>query len=97
MQTMECGKHDILPVAGASQDHAGVPVMLPRETDADMRRDGSRTAPSVETKLSMSAEECTAHQDVIMTGQPSPRLINTEQRPSHPVMKRDTTANRSYR
>ncbi len=37
--------------------------MLPRETDADMRRDGSRTALSVETQPSMSAEECTAHQD----------------------------------
>ncbi|MBA4010954.1 MAG: hypothetical protein C0481_03735 [Phenylobacterium sp.] len=59
----ESGKHDILPVAGAIQDHAGVPVMLPRETDADMRRDGSSTAQSVETPPSMSAEECTAHQD----------------------------------
>ena len=35
--------------------------MLLRETDADMRRDGSRTAQSVETPPSMSAEECTAH------------------------------------
>jgi hypothetical protein len=37
--------------------------MLPRETDADMRRDDARTALSVETQPSMSAEECTAHQD----------------------------------
>ena len=46
--------------------------MLPRETDADMRRDGSRTAQSVKTPPSMSAEECTAHQDS-MSGPISPQ------------------------
>lgn len=60
---MECGKHDILPVAGAILDHARVPVMLPRQSDADMRRDGSTTAQTVPIPPSMSAEECTAHQD----------------------------------
>jgi len=45
--------------------------MLPRETDADMRRDGSRTALSVETQPSMSAEECTAHQDSTRGADPS--------------------------
>ena len=41
---MDDGKHDILPVAGAILDHARMPVMLPRQSDADMRRDGSTTA-----------------------------------------------------
>lgn len=42
-----------------------MPVMLPRESDADMRRDGSATAETVPTQPSMSAEECTAHQILI--------------------------------
>ena len=42
---MDDGKPDILPVAGAILDHARVPVMLPRQSDADMRHDGSRVAP----------------------------------------------------
>lgn len=79
---MDCGKHDILPVAGASQDHAGVPVMLPRDFDADMRRDGSMTAQSVETPPSMSAEECTAHQDS-HARHGWTRRIKLEQRLSH--------------
>ena len=62
MQTKECGKHDILPVAGASLDHAGVPVTMPRESDAVMCHDGSMTAQTVHTKPPMSPEECTAHQ-----------------------------------
>jgi hypothetical protein len=60
---MDDGKHDILPVAGAILDHARVPVMLPRQSDADMRRDGSTTARRVPDPPSMSAEECTAPQD----------------------------------
>ena len=47
VQTMDDGKHDILPVAGVNPDHARVPVMLPRESDADMRRDGSMTGQTV--------------------------------------------------
>jgi hypothetical protein len=62
MQTMESGKHDILPVAGANLDHARVPVTMPRESDADMCRDGSTTAQTVQTQPSMSPKECTAHQ-----------------------------------
>ena len=42
---MEDGKYDILPVAGQKPDHAGAPVMLPRESDCDVRRDGSSAAP----------------------------------------------------
>jgi|JQGF01.1.fsa_nt_gi hypothetical protein len=53
--------------------------MLLRETDADMRRDGSRTAQSVETPPSMSAEECTAHQDS-MSGPISPQAARTRSR-----------------
>ena len=68
MQTKERGKHDILPVAGASLDHALVPVMLPRNSDADMRRDGSATPPRVHIPPSMSAEECTARQDSLLLG-----------------------------
>ena len=60
---MDDGKHDILPVAGAILDHARMPVTLPRQSDADMRRDGSTTAQTVPNPPSMSAEECTAHQD----------------------------------
>ena len=63
MQTKDGGKHDILPVAGAILDHARMPVMLPRQSDADMRRDGSTTAQTVPNPPSMSAEECTAPQD----------------------------------
>ena len=61
---MDDGKHDILPVAGAMLDHARVPVMLPRQSDADMRRDGSTTAKTVANPPSMSAEECTAQHDL---------------------------------
>ena len=43
MQTKDDGKHDILPVAGRP-DHAGLPVMMPRESDGELRRDGSETA-----------------------------------------------------
>ena len=43
MQTKDDGTHGILPVAG-QPDHAGVPVMLPRESDGEMRRDGSNAA-----------------------------------------------------
>lgn len=42
-----------------------MPVMLPRESDADMRRDGSATTETVPIQPSMSAEECTAHQILI--------------------------------
>ena len=75
MQTKERGKHDILPVAGASLDHALVPVMWPRNSDADMRRDGSATPPRVHIPPSMSAEECTAHRDSVVD-QRSARAIN---------------------
>lgn len=92
----KCGKHDILPVAGASQDHAGVPVMLPRNFDADMRVDGSRTAQSVKTPPSMSAEECTAHQDS-HARQGSTRPINLEQRLSRIVVFRRMRSIRSKR
>jgi hypothetical protein len=63
MQTMESGKHVILPVAGAILDHARMPVTSPRRSHADMRRDGSTTAQAVLKAPSMSAEDCTAHQD----------------------------------
>jgi hypothetical protein len=60
---MERGKHVILPVAGANLDHARMPVTSPRQSHADMRRDGSTTAQTVLNPPSMSAEDCTAHQD----------------------------------
>ena len=60
---MDCGKHAILPVAGAILDHARMPVTMPRQSHADMRRDGSTTAQTVPNPPSMSAEDCTAHQD----------------------------------
>jgi hypothetical protein len=60
---MERGKHVILPVAGAILDHARMPVTSPRRSHADMRRDGSTTAPTVLNPPSMSAEDCTAHRD----------------------------------
>ena len=60
---MDDGKREILLVAGAMLDHAPVPVMLPRQSDADMRRDGSATAKTVPNPQSMSAEECTAQRD----------------------------------
>jgi hypothetical protein len=44
---MESGKHVILPVAGAILDHARMPVTMPRQSHADMRRDGSTTAQTV--------------------------------------------------
>jgi hypothetical protein len=43
VQTKDDGKHAILPVAG-HPDHAGLPVTLPRESDSNMRRDGSDVA-----------------------------------------------------
>jgi len=60
---MDDGKHDILPVAGAILDRVQAPVMRPRQSDADMRRDGSTTAQTVPSPPSMRAEECTAPQD----------------------------------
>ena len=60
---MECGKHDILPVAGAIQDHAQLPVTMPRESDSSMCLDGSTTAQTVPSPPSMSPEECTARPD----------------------------------
>jgi hypothetical protein len=60
---MDDEKHDVLPVAGAILDHARVPVMLPRQSDADMRRDVSTTAQTVPNPPSMSAEECAAQHE----------------------------------
>jgi hypothetical protein len=42
---MEDRKHDILPAANQKSDRAGSPVMLPRESDCNVRRDGSNAAP----------------------------------------------------
>src|SRR5271165_6760401 len=61
--TMECRKRDILPVAGAILDHPRADVMRPRQSDPDMRRDGSTTAQTVPHPPSISAKECTAHRD----------------------------------
>jgi len=93
MQTMDDGKHDILPVAGAILDHARVPVMLPRQSDADMRRDGSTTAKTVPIPPSMSAEECTAHQDS-QTGDGSTGWLGNERAVSQISASPDTMENR---
>lgn len=63
---MECGKHDILPVAGAIQDHAQLPVTMPRESDSSMCLDGSTIAQTVPSPPSMSPEECTARPDSVV-------------------------------
>ena len=42
---MEDRKHDILPAADQKSDRAGSPVKLPRESDCNVRRDGSSAAP----------------------------------------------------
>ena len=60
---MESGKPVILRVAGAILDHARMPVTSPRQSHTDTRRDGSTTAQTVMSLPSMSAEDCTAHQD----------------------------------
>ena len=93
---MECGKHDILPVAGAILDHARVPVMLPRQSDADMRRDGSTTAQTVPIPPSMSAEECTAHQDS-RAGPGSTRWCSGGRPVSQNSASSDTVENRRRR
>ena len=62
MQTMESGKHGILPVAGQGPDHAVMPVMLPRDSDADMRPGDGGPAPEAALRP-VSADECTAHRD----------------------------------
>ena len=41
--TLAVGAGHTLPVAG-QPDHAGMPVTLPRESDGNMRRDGSKVA-----------------------------------------------------
>ena len=61
---MDDGKREILLVVGAMLDHAPVPVMLPRQSDADERRDGSKTAKTLANAPSMSPEECTAQHDL---------------------------------
>ena len=93
---MDDGKHDILPVAGAILDHARVPVTLPRHSDADMRRDGSTTAPTVPTQPSMSAEECTAHQDSLAASA-STRLTSARRTPSQPRVNPSTVEKRNRR
>ena len=93
---MDDGKHDILPVAGAILDHARVPVMLPRQSDADMRRDGSTTAKTVPIPPSMSAEECTAHQDS-QTGTGSTGWLGNERAASQFSATSDTVENRRRR
>ena len=65
MQTKDDGTHVVLPVADAlavSSDHARVPVMMLRQSDAKMRRDSSRPAIQQPINPSLSAENCTAHQ-----------------------------------
>jgi hypothetical protein len=42
---MEDGEHDILPAADQKSDRAGSPVMLPRESDCNVRRDTVPTLP----------------------------------------------------
>jgi hypothetical protein len=47
VQTKDDGTHVILPVADAvavSSDHARLPVMILRDSDGSMRRDGSSAA-----------------------------------------------------
>jgi hypothetical protein len=46
VQTKDDGTHVILPVAAhlAVSDHARLPVMMPRQSDGKMRRDGSSAA-----------------------------------------------------
>ena len=93
---MDDGKHDILPVAGAILDHARVPVMLPRQSDADMRRDGSMTAQTVPNPPSMSAEECTAPQDSY-TGIGSTRWLSSKRTLSQNRASPDTVESRRRR
>ena len=93
---MDDGKHDILPVAGAILDHARMPVMLPRQSDADMRRDGSTTAQTVPNLPSMSAEECTAPQDSY-TGIGSTRWLSSKRTLSQNRASPDTVESRRRR
>ena len=74
---MECGKHDILPVAGAIQDHARLPVMMPRESDSSMCRDGPTTAQTVPSPPSLSPEECTARPDVSQETRIQPQSVDS--------------------
>ena len=96
MQTMDCGKHAILPVAGAILDHARMPVTMPRQSHADMRRDGSTTAQTVPNPPSMSAEDCTAHQDS-QPGDGSARRPVGRRAASHNSASSDTLENRRGR
>ena len=89
---MESGKHVILPVAGAILDHARMPVTSPRQSHADMRRDGSTTAQTVPNPPSMSAEDCTAHQD----SRPGDRSAR-RRAASHNSASSDTLATRRRR
>src|SRR5271166_1457046 len=93
---MDDGKHDILPVAGAILDHARVPVMLPRQSDADMRRDGSTTAQTVPNPPSMSADECTAPQNS-QTGIGPTRWLSRERIVSYNSANSDTMESRRRR
>ena len=96
MQTMDDGKHEILPVAGAILDHAQVPVMLPRQSDADMRRDGSMTAQTVPNPPSMSDEECTSPQES-QAGIGSTRWMSCERTLSQDGASPDTVERRRRR
>jgi len=93
---MDSGKHDILPVAGAILDHARVPVIMPRQSDADMRRDGPTTAQTVPNPPSMSAEECTAHRNS-HAGPRSKRQLSTMRSPSQTRANPDITEQRRRR
>ena len=74
---MECGKHDILPVAGAIQDHVQLPVTMPRESDSSMCLDGSTTAQTVPSPPSMSPEECTARLDFSQETRIQPQSVDS--------------------
>jgi hypothetical protein len=69
-QIMECGKPHILPVAGPVSHRAVLPVVMLRESDASMRRDGYPTAQTVPITPPMSKEKSTAHHNQMpQTGQ----------------------------
>ena len=70
VQINDDGTHAILPVAmhfRCTLDHARMPVMWLRRSDGKLRRDGSRAVSQQPDTPSVSAEDCTAHRDSLLS------------------------------
>lgn len=94
MQTLERGKHDILPATGAIRDRAGMPVTMPRNSDCKVRRQRQTAASSASQTAWLSAEECTAHPNFI-PARPIARARGQASAPRRPIVRMSVGSDRA--